>query len=170
MILPRTPAPDLSVPLAGGGTWSLGDQAPAAFTMIVVYRGLHCPICKGQLQALQGKLDAFAERGVDVIAVSADSEERATRAKQDWCLDALRLGYGLDLGTARKWGLFISAGMGKEPEQFAEPGIFLIKPDGALYFAAIQNMPFARPPLDEILGAIDFVVKNDYPARGEVAA
>jgi len=28
-------------------------------------------------------------------------------------------------------------------------------------------MPFARPHFDEILGAIDFVVKNDYPARGE---
>ena len=28
-------------------------------------------------------------------------------------------------------------------------------------------MPFARPHFDEILGAIDFVVKNEYPARGE---
>lgn len=28
-------------------------------------------------------------------------------------------------------------------------------------------MPFARPRFDEILGAIDFVLKNDYPARGK---
>lgn len=27
--------------------------------------------------------------------------------------------------------------------------------------------PFARPHFDEIIGAIDFVIKNDYPGRGE---
>jgi len=41
---------------------------------------------------------------------------------------------------------------------------------GATWTFAEQNMPFARPPLDEILMAIDFVVKNDYPARDEMAA
>lgn len=170
MILPRTAAPALTFPLAGGGTWSLADQNPGAFTMIVVYRGLHCPICKGQLRALADKLDAFAERGVRCVAVSTDSQEKAEETKKAWGLEALDLGYGLDLETARQWGLFVSSGIKQEPERFAEPGIFLVKPDGTLYFAAIQNMPFARPPLDEILGAIDFVVKNDYPARGDVAA
>jgi hypothetical protein len=28
-------------------------------------------------------------------------------------------------------------------------------------------MPFARPRFSEILGAIDFILRNDYPARGE---
>jgi len=28
-------------------------------------------------------------------------------------------------------------------------------------------MPFARPHFAEILSALDFVVKNNYPARGE---
>lgn len=28
-------------------------------------------------------------------------------------------------------------------------------------------MPFGRPSFRETLGAIDFVLKNDYPARGE---
>lgn len=56
----------------------------------------------------------------------------------------------------------------EEPELFAEPGIFLIKPDQTLYFASIQTMPFARPRFDEILKAIEFVVGREYPARGEV--
>ena len=30
-------------------------------------------------------------------------------------------------------------------------------------------MPFARPQLQELLGAIDFAVARDYPARGEYA-
>jgi len=55
----------------------------------------------------------------------------------------------------------------KTPPKFAEPGIFLIRPDRTVYFAAVQSMPFARPHFSEILSAIDFVLKHDYPARGE---
>jgi hypothetical protein len=29
-------------------------------------------------------------------------------------------------------------------------------------------MPFARPHFADILAAIDYVLKNNYPARGEV--
>ena len=88
-------------------------------------------------------------------------------------VSALRLGYGLDLATARAWGLYISAGRGttsigiEEPALFSEPGLFLVRADGTLYYMAIQTMPFARPPARELLAALDFVIKADYPARGE---
>ncbi len=32
---PRTPAPELEVETAGGGTWRLADQSPDAYTMNV---------------------------------------------------------------------------------------------------------------------------------------
>jgi hypothetical protein len=31
-------------------------------------------------------------------------------------------------------------------------------------------MPFARPHFADILGALDFVIAKNYPARGEVVA
>jgi hypothetical protein len=34
-------------------------------------------------------------------------------------------------------------------------------------YAAVQAMPFARPPFSELLQAIDFAIVKDYPARGE---
>jgi hypothetical protein len=40
--------------------------------------------------------------------------------------------------------------------------------DGTLYFASVQTMPFARPAFGDILGALDFVIAKNYPARGEV--
>jgi hypothetical protein len=43
---PRQPAPPLEVKLLDGGTWRLRDAKPATFEMIVVYRDLHCPVCK----------------------------------------------------------------------------------------------------------------------------
>jgi hypothetical protein len=37
-----------------------------------------------------------------------------------------------------------------------------------LYAASVQTMPFARPHFSEVLAAVKFVTKNNYPARGEV--
>lgn len=79
-----------------------------------------------------------------------------------------KVAYGLSIDQARAWGLYVSAGIKDgEPALFAEPGLFLVRPDGTLYAGSIQTMPFARPHFAEVLQAIDFVVKNDYPARGE---
>ena len=43
-LMPDSQAPVLSLPLVGGGTWSLADQNPKNFTMVIFYRGLHCPV------------------------------------------------------------------------------------------------------------------------------
>jgi hypothetical protein len=59
-----------------------------------------------------------------------------------------------------------SAGI-EEPKLFAEPGLFLTKPDGTLYWASISTMPFARAYFGEIAQAIDFALSKNYPARGE---
>ena len=86
---------------------------------------------------------------------------------------SLKFAYGLSLRGARQWGLYISASRGKtsigidEPELFSEPGVFIVKPDGTLFYGAVQTMPFARPQFQDLLGAIDFAIANDYPARGE---
>ena len=81
----------------------------------------------------------FRALGVEVIAVSRDDAERAQR-------------------TATEWQL----------AQFSEPGVFLVRADGTLYWSAIQTMPFARPHFRELLSAVDVVISKDYPARGEV--
>ncbi len=52
-------------------------------------------------------------------------------------------------------------------ELHAKPGLFLVRPDGTLYAASLQTMPFARPQFSEVLAAIAFVTQKDYPARGE---
>ena len=65
-------------------------------------------------------------------------------------------------------GVFTSRPRYEEPAIFSEPGLFLVRPDGTLYFGTVQTMPFARPAFDQILGALDFVIAKGYPARGEV--
>ena len=42
-----------------------------------------------------------------------------------------------------------------------------VRPDATLYSAHVQSTPFARPHLDNLLTALEFVRDKDYPARGE---
>lgn len=173
-LMPRQPVPDLNLPLVGGGVWSLSAQNPENFTMVVFYRGLHCPVCSAYIGDLNRKARQFQERGVTIVVASSDNEVRAGEAKEKWGLDALDIAYGLPLVEASRWGLYISAGIGKtsigieEPALFSEPGTFLVRPDGTLYFGSVQTMPFARPAFGDILKAVDFAIARNYPARGEV--
>lgn len=175
-LFPRQPVPPLMVPLAGGGSFDLAAERSEQFTLVVFYRGLHCPLCKAQLRDLEEKLPEFEKRGVGIVAISTDVQDRAERTKSDWSLQNLRIGYGFGLRAARAWGLYVSSSNGKtsagleEPALFAEPALYLIRPDGTLYFGSVQTMPFARPHFSDVLSAIDFVVAKGYPARGEVTA
>ncbi len=97
-----------------------------------------------------------------------DSPDRAAVAHDEWKTGDLPLAHSMTEKQAREWGLYISEGRDgtDEPAIFSEPGLFLIRPDGELYFAVTQNAPFTRPSLDQLLQGIDYVTKNDYPTRG----
>ena len=168
MTQPRMQAIDLSLDTIGGKHWTLDEQQPDTFTMLVFYRGFHCPVCKTYLQTLEKKLGDFRDRGVNVIAISMDDKVRAEQSVKEWGLKELTVGYGLTEAAARGWDLYISEAISdKEPDRFSEPGLHLIRPDNTMYASAVQSMPFARPALDDLLKAIDFVVEKNYPARGE---
>ena len=173
VLKPRQAVPELNLSTLQGA-WSLSEQDPENFTMVVFYRGLHCPICSKYLAELNKLVDDFSEVGVSTLAVSSDGEERAQQAREDWGLDKINLGYGLSVDQSRDWGLHRSAGRGKtsvgieEPAEFAEPGLYLVRPDNSLYWGQVSTMPFARPHFRELLGALSFVLANDYPARGEL--
>jgi peroxiredoxin len=167
-VRPRQPAPELTVALLRGGTYRLGEQTPDLFTMVVFFRGLHCPVCRAQLSELDRRLDELHSRGIDVIAVSGETRERTTQLTQEWKLERLPLAYGLTQDQMRAWGLFVSHGLDEnEPAVFNEPGLFLISPDHTVYYESILSMPVGRPRLDDLLGGVGYWTANDYPARGE---
>lgn len=174
MPMPRRPVPALSVDTVAHGRFDLHAQRPEHFSLVAFYRGLHCPICAASLRELERLVPDFAARGVAAIAVSADDRDRAAGMADGIGAKDLRIGYGLPLPVARQWGLYVSAGIGRttngieEPALFSEPGVFLVRPDGTLYYGSVQTMPFARPRFSDLLKALDFAIAKDYPARGEV--
>ena len=175
-LLPRCPVPALSVPVTTGGRFVLGASPGERFDLLVFYRGLHCPICAKYLLELERLAPEFESRGVQVVAVSSDGEDRAKQMAEKVSAKSIKFGYGLSLKSARQWGLYISASRGKtsigieEPPLFSEPGVFLVRPDGTLYYGAVQTMPFARPQFQDLLGAVDVAISKNYPARGDYTA
>ncbi len=163
--------PALEAALVGGGDWRLASEHAQTLELVVVYRGLHCAVCRGWLAELHRMLPEFEQRGIAVIALSCDSRDSAERAQAHWNLPNLRIGYGLDHEDARKAGVYLSQGRGPnlgtgiiEPRVFAEPAVFAVKPDGTLYAAWVQSGPEARPHLDEILTALDKMIGRGLPA------
>ena len=173
MLMPRQKTPNLTLPLIGGGTFDLASDGSTQGTVVCFYRGLHCPVCATYLKELERLTPEFATRGVKTVAISSDGAERAQGMADKVEAKALRIAYDLPLKQARDWGLYISTSRGKtsigieEPALFAEPGLFLIKPDQTLYYLSVQSMPFVRPHFNELLAAIDFAIEKSYPARGE---
>lgn len=160
-----SPFPALEWTQTDGGT-----LAPASMTgwrLLVVYRGAHCPLCRKYLKTLEGLQSDFAEAGVSVAAVSSDPTERAVKeaGEEGWTFP---VGYDLTPEQMRTLGLYVSSP--RSPEEtdrnFAEPGLFVINPQGAIQIVDVSNAPFARPDLEGLLNGLKFIIAKDYPIRG----
>ena len=160
--------PKMDVAKLGGGTLTLGQpQEGRDWQLVVVYRGLHCPICKKYLSTLDGLVADFNKAGVDVVAVSGDPKDKAREMAQEQDL-SLTIGYDMSIAQMRELGLYVSDPRSpQETDQpFAEPGVFVVNGDGNIQILDISNAPFARPDLEGLLNGIKFVRDNDYPIRG----
>jgi peroxiredoxin len=166
-LLMGNPATNLEVKTLAGNVWNLKEQPIGKYTMMVFYRGLHYPFCQEYIAAVEQKLAEFNQLGVNVIAISGDTLERAQEFKTVTKIENLAIGYGLTQDDMRRWGLYITKGHFEgEPAIFSEPATFIIRPDGQLYYANIGTHPFARPDLSILLRGLDYIVNHDYPFRG----
>ncbi len=150
--------PAIELPVLGGGTSRLSQPGDGCdWKLIVVYRGRHCPLCTTYLQQLNAVLPDLHALGVDVVAVSADSEARAA-AQMAEVSPEYDVAYGLTVPQMERLGLHVSGprnGMDVEAP-FAEPGLFVLDGDGVVQIADISNVPFARPDLAWIARGIGF--------------
>lgn len=170
-LTPTQPTPSLSLPLTGGGTTddlNLGTGEDGRFTLVLFFRGLHCPVCRKQVAEWNRRIDDIRAAGVGrVLAVSMETAERTAELVEQWRLSELPVAHGLTENGARGWGLHLSHAINDgEPPVFNEPGIFVLDSDGSLFWSSVSTMPFGRPPLDEVLAGLTFANENDYPARG----
>lgn len=169
--IPAQPFPAVDLPRQGGGRITNSDFSAPFMTVLNVYRGLHCPRCRAQMEDFTANRPAFEAQGIGVISISTDPEERADQARSEWAIGDMPLGYGLTIAQARGLGLYVSESIREgETDLFAEAGLFMIQPDGILWGAAVNSFPFLRPTAEMILDAVNTAKARAYPPRGNVAA
>ncbi|MEW1808048.1 peroxiredoxin-like family protein [Pseudarthrobacter sp. NPDC080039] len=170
-LIPTQTAPALGLPLVGGGSTDdlkLGTGDGGRFSLVVFYRGLHCPICRKQLAEIDKRIENLKAAGIgQVVAVSMETAERSHQVADRWHLANLPVAYGLTEEAARAWGLNLSHAIKDgEPDLFNEPGIFILDEDGTLFWSSTATMPFGRPSLDDVTAGLKYAQEHDYPARG----
>lgn len=157
--------PKLSLPSVGGGELTVGGGK--GWQMLVVYRGKHCPICRTYLKTLDGLLEQFKEANTDIVAVSADTKEKAETEARD---EGWRFPIGYDLSPEQMRALVLYISEPRSPQEtdrpFPEPGLFVINPQGKIQIIDISNAPFARPDLNSVLKGLKFIQEKQYPIRG----
>jgi len=159
------PMPEIALPKVGGGTVQIGG--PGRWQLVIVYRGKHCPLCNKYLTRLQELKPDYDASDTEVVAVSTDPQEKAEAQVEALGL-SVPVGYNLSIAQAHDLGLYISNP--RTPQEtdapYAEPGTFLINPDGHLQIIDISSAPFSRPDLAALLRGIKFIREKNYPIRG----
>lgn len=158
--------PDLSWPTVDGNALAPAQQT--GWRALIVYRGQHCPLCKGYLKTLNDLFEDFRSSGIAVSALSADTldQAKADVEKYRWTFP---VAYGLTPDQMRQLGLYVSSPLSpaETDHPFPEPGLFVVNPDGQAQIIDISNAPFARPDLKALLGGLQYVIAKAYPIRGQ---
>ena len=162
--------PALKVLNEDGNTTDIRHPAgDADWQMVVVYRGRHCPLCTRFLNGLAGFRSRLQDIGVDIAAVSADSQEQLAAHRQKLDVN-FPIYHGMTQAQMMELGLYISIPRSAQEtdHNFAEPGLFVINDSGAVQVADISNNPFARPDLETLVSGLEWIraPENNYPIRG----
>lgn len=165
--------PSIEVTDSEGNQVTLG-QPRDGFTWqaVFVYRGRHCPLCTRYLNQLVEYKEQFAQAGVDIIAVSADSEAQMRQQLTQVSVN-FPVAYGLTEAQMKALGVYISIPRSEQEtdHNFAEPGLFVVNEQGNLHVVDISNNPFVRPELGALANGLNWIrdPNNNYPIRGTFA-
>ncbi len=159
----------LATSLAGETIDISTPGANAEWRMVVIYRGVHCPMCTKYLNKLEGFLERLSSVGIDLVAVSADSKEQLQEHLERLDI-SFPVYFGLTVEQMTSLGLYISNPRSEKEtdHRFPEPGLFVINQHGDLHVVDLSNNPFVRPDIDTMLSGLEWIKNpdNHYPVRG----
>ncbi len=164
------PFPKISLPVAGGETITIGKaHSDDTWQLVVVYRGLHCPLCLRYLAQLEKLKDILLKLKVEIVTVSGDPRGKAEKLVSERNL-TLVVAYDLKLDQMREWGLYISHPRSAQENDRPnpEPALFVIDEKGKLRLTDVSNNPFLRPDLEALRQGLEYIRSREinYPIRG----
>lgn len=100
--------PSITLPTLNGDTIVLGKPSENVdWRLVVVYRGKHCPLCTRYLNQLETLKARFLQLGMDIVAVSADSQAQLEQHMEQLTV-TFPAAYGLTVEQMQTLGLYIS--------------------------------------------------------------
>ena len=166
VIKPADPFPPIDFKMMSGGTQRLSDNK-GRWSVLIVYRGDHCPRCKTYVARLHELAAGYAEREVDLMLASMDPENIARRTMDEngWTLP---VAHSLSVEECQQLAVYLTDHEdGSELSgPYAEPGLYLINPEGLTQVIATSNSPSVRPDLEVVLDGIIGTQDRNLPIRG----
>ena len=105
-----------------------------------------------ELQGLGAELSEAEKRGVEIVAVSPDSNEHSQKVA-----DALHVRYRFvsdrDLAVTRRYGL-LHAGAGPNRQDVPRPATVVLDKDGVVRWFSVSRNFQVRPDPDAVLRAV----------------
>lgn len=163
-------APDFTVPAVLGtgeivDKFNLHDNIKGKYGLVFFYPLDFTFVCPSELIALNNRMQAFKEKGVEVIAVSIDSHF-SHNAYRNTSVDAGGIGpVGFTLVADMTHSICQAYGVEHPVAGVAFRGAFIIDKNGTVRSQIVNDLPIGRN-IDELLRLIDAV--QFFEEHGEV--
>ena len=146
--------------------------------LVIFYRGGWCPFCNFQLRELAKEHDQLKAAGLQVVAISADTADKAamTRAQFDIPFpvlsdpkliahEAFNVVLQVDderLESYKSKGLFLKDWSGQEHDKVAVASAFIVDQQGRVLFSHAPIDYATRPSIDQLLSVIGLSLPDQH--------
>ncbi len=154
-----------------GEPYQIGQAWSEKTALIVFYRGGWCPYCNFQLRELAKKHEQLEAAGLQVVAISADTADKAATTLAQFDIpypilsdpkliahEAFNVVLQVDderLEWYKSKGLFLKDWSGQEHNKVAVASAFIVDRQGRVLFSHAPIDYATRPSIDQLLSVID---------------
>ncbi|MBO11773.1 MAG: alkyl hydroperoxide reductase, partial [Planctomycetaceae bacterium] len=149
-------AADWSLPADGGRNVALKDYRGKP-VVVIFYLGYGCLHCVEQLQAFAPKAEAFRKVGIELVAISSDSQEDLAKSIEKFNKEGE---FPFPLAADPKFEIFKKYRCFDDFENLTLHGTFLIDGDGLVRWQDISYDPFMD---------VEFLLKESQRLLGQTA-
>jgi peroxiredoxin len=170
-------APDFTLEAPDGTPVASADLLAGGPLVISFYRGVWCPYCNMELQALQAALPEFTAAGASLVAISPQSRVNSRKSLRENALDfpilsdpgnGVAAAFGLRFALPdylvalyQSLGNRLPAFNGDDSWTLPMPGRFVIGSDGIITYAEVNPDYTRRPEPADMLPAIRLAALAD---------
>lgn len=160
-------APDFELPDAHGALTRSADLLRRGPLVVTFYRGIWCPFCNMDLQAIEAAADEMRALGASLVAISPQTAPNRRKSERENALsfpilsdhgNALANTFGLRyrlpdglIALYKSFGNDLTIGNGEDSWTLPMPARYVIARDGVIAYAEVNPDYTRRPDPSELL-------------------